>query len=33
MNFISNITFDYFVFTYKMLESVVKHSEFVYVWE
>ena len=27
------ITFDYFVFTKKMLESVVKRREFVYIRE
>ena len=33
ITFMNIITFDYFVFTWIMLESVVKCSEFVYIRE
>ena len=33
ITFMNIITFDYFVFTQKMLEIVVKRSEFVYIRE
>ena len=33
ITFMNIITFDYFVFTKKMLESVVKRREFVYIRE